>query len=130
MINTLDRRKAIKLIDECANAGASKKKACEVFKISLRTYKRWKDNGVVKDDNRPNAKRPEPANKLTPKEQQLVLVTCNEEDYQSLPPSQIVPALADKGIYIASESSFYRILRKFEESTKILIFAIFQFFEL
>jgi len=28
-----------------------------------------------------------------------------------LPPSQVVPALADKGIYIASESTMYRILR-------------------
>lgn len=29
-----------------------------------------------------------------------------------MPPSQIVPTLADEGIYIASESSFYRILRE------------------
>ena len=29
-----------------------------------------------------------------------------------MPPSQIVPSLVDKGIYIASESSFYRILRE------------------
>ena len=112
MINTSDRRKAIELIDECANAGASKKKACEVFKINLRTYRRWKDNGTVKADGRPDAKRPEPANKLTPKEQQKILDTCNDGAYQSLPPSQIVPALADEGIYIASESSFYRVLKK------------------
>ncbi len=29
-----------------------------------------------------------------------------------MPPSQIVPSLADKGIYIASESTMYRILRQ------------------
>ena len=29
-----------------------------------------------------------------------------------MPPCEIVPALADKGIYIASESTFYRVLRK------------------
>lgn len=28
-----------------------------------------------------------------------------------MPPSQIVPALADEGVYVASESSFYRVLR-------------------
>ena len=33
-------------------------------------------------------------------------------EFADLPPSQIVPALADRGIYIASESTFYRILRK------------------
>lgn len=33
-------------------------------------------------------------------------------EFVDLPPSQIVPALADRGIYIASESTFYRILRE------------------
>ena len=42
----------------------------------------------------------------------MVLETCNLPEYKSLPPSQIVPSLADKGLYIASESSFYRILRE------------------
>ena len=37
---------------------------------------------------------------------------CNTREFSSLPPTQIVPALADKGIYLASESSFYRVLRK------------------
>lgn len=32
-------------------------------------------------------------------------------EYADLPPSQIVPALADKGVYIASESTMYKILR-------------------
>lgn len=32
-------------------------------------------------------------------------------EYVDLPPSQIVPALADRGLYIASESTMYRILR-------------------
>ena len=30
--------------------------------------------------------------------------------YASLPPGQIVPYLADQGIYIGSERSFYRVL--------------------
>lgn len=32
-------------------------------------------------------------------------------EYADLPPSQIVPSLVDRGIYIASESTIYRILR-------------------
>ncbi|WP_221893795.1 hypothetical protein [Bathymodiolus japonicus methanotrophic gill symbiont] len=44
-------------------------------------------------------------------------MTCNEDEYANLPPSQIVPILADKGIYIASESSFYRVLHKAEQVT-------------
>jgi hypothetical protein len=38
------------------------------------------------------------------------LLTCNQAEYASLPPGQIVPALADQGLYIGSESSFYRVL--------------------
>jgi hypothetical protein len=40
-----------------------------------------------------------------------VLVACNSEVFASLPPSQIVPKLADQGRCLASESSVCRILR-------------------
>lgn len=40
---------------------------------------------------------------------------CNQPEYKSLPPSQIVPRLADYGEYIASESSFYRVLREVDQ---------------
>ncbi len=64
--------------------------------------------------------RPEPANKLTPKERQDVLTVCNLAEYASLPPSQIVPDLLDKKTYVASESSFYRILKlKFRSSNQL-----------
>lgn len=112
MINTPDRRRSVELIEEAVDAGASPKKACEVLEISLRTYKRWTEGDAVKVDARPVAKRPEPANKLALEERQQVLDICNEKAWQSLPPSQIVPALADEGRYIASESSFYRILKE------------------
>jgi transposase InsO family protein len=44
-----------------------------------------------------------------------VLEVCHAPEFASLPPSQIVPRLADRGEYLASESSFYRILREAEE---------------
>ncbi|SDE66184.1 Transposase InsO and inactivated derivatives [Belnapia rosea] len=44
-----------------------------------------------------------------------MLDTCNSPAFESLPPSQIVPRLADEGRYIASEASFYRILRAEEQ---------------
>jgi len=111
MINAPDRRRAIELIEEAVLAGATANKACKELEISWRTYRRWTEKGDVKADARPTAKRPEPMNKLTPEERQHILETCNEEAFRSLPPSQIVPALADKAIYIGSESSFYRILK-------------------
>ncbi|SDD93702.1 hypothetical protein SAMN04487779_10153 [Belnapia rosea] len=40
-----------------------------------------------------------------------MLDTCNSEAFKSLPPSQLVPRLADEGRYLASAASVYRILR-------------------
>ncbi|MCU7895197.1 MAG: helix-turn-helix domain-containing protein, partial [Candidatus Thiodiazotropha sp. (ex Lucinoma aequizonata)] len=115
MINVPDRRRTVELIEEALDAGAPAQKAREELEISLRTYKRWTDSDGVKADSQPDAERPEPANKLKPEERQQILETCNEEAYQSLPPSQIVPTLADKDTYIASESSFYRILKEADQ---------------
>ena len=36
---------------------------------------------------------------------------ANTQRFAELPPARIVPALADEGTYIASESSFHRVLR-------------------
>lgn len=85
--------------------------ACDIVGISARTYERWYVNGEIKEDKRPTAERPEPSNKLTKEEYKSVLNVLTIPEYADLPPSQIVPALADKGVYIASESTMYRILR-------------------
>ncbi len=99
------------LVDEAVASGARKEKACEEIGLSIRTLQRWQENGDVSADKRPTASRPEPENKLTEEEQRAILDTCNREEYASLAPSQIVPRLADKGQYLASESSFYRVLK-------------------
>ena len=43
------------------------------------------------------------------------MAICKQPEYQSLPPSQIVPRLADQGAYVASESTFYRVLREADQ---------------
>jgi putative transposase len=50
------------------------------------------------------------SHKLSEEERQRILLTCNQAEFASLPPGQIVPALADQGLYIGSQSSFYRLL--------------------
>jgi len=79
--------------------------------VSIRTLQRWRQDGEISDDKRPEAIRPVPPSKLTEAEREQILAVCNQDEYAKLPPSQIVPKLADKGIYIASESTFYRVLR-------------------
>lgn len=78
--------------------------------LSTRTLQRWRIDGEISADKRPTATRPEPGNKLSQSERRAVIDVCNSEEFASLPPSQIVPILADRGEYIASESSFYRVL--------------------
>lgn len=107
------RRELLTWFDEAIANGAPRWKAAEQLEISLKTLNRWRDdNGTVLVDRRPDAQRPAPSNQLTDEEEQRILAICNEEKNASLPPSQIVPALADQGEYIASEASFYRVLKK------------------
>jgi len=110
-----DRQHAVALIDEAIISGAGKSKACLEAGITLRTYNRWVEKGKVIPDGRPTAQRPKPKNALTDVEQQVILSIANSDEYKSLPPSQIVPALADKGLYIGSESTFYRVLREADQ---------------
>ena len=111
MISTPDRQTAIALINEAMTAGARRAKAFAALEISDRTLRRWTKGGQVRPDQRSLVPRPEPANKLSEAERAAVLEACNSKEFSSLPPSQIVPNLADQGLYLASESSFYRILR-------------------
>ncbi|PPK45566.1 transposase InsO family protein [Clostridium algidicarnis DSM 15099] len=101
----------VELIKEANENGARLIPSCEVCGISKRTFERWRKGGTVNEDKRKSCIRPEPKNKLSKSEYQSVLNTVNRPEFADLPPSQIVPALADRGIYIASESTFYRILR-------------------
>lgn len=89
--------------------------ACKVLGITERTYFRWKklhQEHKTYEDRRAYADHSNPPNKLTPEERQIVLSTVNEPRFASKPPNEIVPTLADEGVYIASESTFYRILRE------------------
>ena len=106
----------IRLIDETCEAGARLSQACRVLAISARTLQRWREDGDVKGDGRKEAgAQREPANKLCEQERRQILDIANEAEFASVPPSQIVPALADRGVYIASESSFYRVLREADQ---------------
>lgn len=116
MISARDRQDAVMLIDEARAAGARLSRACAELGIHRRTYRRWTAEGEVRPDGRPEAKRPTPPNKLSDAERAEVLAACHEPAHASLPPSQIVPKLADQGRYLASEATFYRVLREAGEA--------------
>lgn len=111
MICAPDRQTAVSLINQARHAGAASKPACKELGISLRTYQRWRDTTAIIGDGRTRAVRPAPAHQFSQIERDEILAICNEPAHRSLPPSQIVPKLADEGRYLASESTFYRVLK-------------------
>lgn len=105
----------VEWINEAVDAGARKEKAAQELGLSVRTLQRWVEDDKVKEDQRPVITRPTPSNKLSEAERSQILAVCNQPEYASIPPSQIVPRLADEGQYLASESSFYRILKEADQ---------------
>jgi putative transposase len=104
-----ERQNVIQLINEARAAGARLRPACDIIGISAKTYQRWCAPENF-EDGRINA-RQSPPHKLSEAERQQLLAIANAPDYADLPPSKIVPKLADQGLYIASESTFYRVLK-------------------
>jgi putative transposase len=97
-------------IDAATKAGARKRLACAELGLTLRTLQRWQEDDQLNIDARTTAIKV-PHNKLDEHEREAIVAVCNSAAYASLPPSQIVPRLADVQVYMASESTFYRILK-------------------
>ena len=97
------------LVSEAIGAGARQDRACAAICLSQRTLQRWQRD-QSRGDQRP-VRLQAPKNKLDPRERERLLAVANSAEFGHLPPSQIVPRLADRGQYLASESTFYRVLR-------------------
>jgi putative transposase len=99
----------LSLVNDGLAQGARLEKLCERLGISERTIQRWRKPETA-DDGRCGP-RTCPANKLSPAERKRMLTIANSAEFRDVPPKQIVPRLADQGRYVASESSFYRLLK-------------------
>jgi putative transposase len=112
MICVEDRRKMMAEVEAAHRAGARLAPACELVGIRARTIQRWKaDSGLERGDGRAHVMRPLPGHALRQAEREQIVRVANESRFAQLPPARIVPMLADEGTYIASESSFHRVLR-------------------
>jgi transposase InsO family protein len=109
MTPLVERGQIITMVQEAMDSGARQDRACTVISLSERTLQRWQVDQAL-GDQRP-CRVQTPSNKLSVVERQKVLTVANSVEFGSLPPSQIVPILADRGEYIASESTFYRIMK-------------------
>lgn len=114
MIPPEDKQTVIQLIAEASASGARRSMAAKLLGLTIRTLQRWTKSGMK--DNRKGS-RPTPGNKLSDDEQQQIINTLNSPEFAGLNPNQIVPRLADQGIFLGSESTMYRILRMLKMNT-------------
>lgn len=87
-------------------AGARQGAACEELGLDARTVQRWR---VHPEDGR-NGPKAAPPNALTAQQRRRALDVLTSERFRDHSPRQIVPRLADEGLYVASESTMYRLL--------------------
>jgi putative transposase len=97
-------------IDQAQAAGARLAQACQIVGISARTIERWRDHPEGEDARHGPHHRPH--NGLSPAEESQVMSVLRSSRYAELSPKQLVPQLADEGVYLASESTFYRLQRR------------------
>jgi transposase InsO family protein len=102
----------VTLVEEAVQAGARQEVATQTLGLTARTLQRWAARGPGSEDRRLGP-HTSPGNKLSAAERRQLLEVANTPEYRDLPPAQIVPRLADEqGIYLASESTLYRVLRQ------------------
>jgi len=100
-----DRQILVRDIEQACAEGARLAPTCALAGIDARTLRRWKaGDGLQQGDRRPDADRPVPSHALSEAERTRIIEIANEPRFAETPPARIVPALADEGIYIASES--------------------------
>jgi hypothetical protein len=106
-----ERDQVMAMVAEAIVAGARQERACEVISLSERTLQRWQNDRAEGACDRRPARIQTPKNKLDELERRRLLAIANSPEFGHLSPSQIVPRLVDQGEYVASESTFYRVLK-------------------
>lgn len=98
------------LVAQAQASGARLAPACSLLGISARTVERWRAGRELGD--RRCGPRHRPSNALAPAEEAQVVTVLTSSRYAGLSPKQLVPQLADEGLYLASESTMYRLQRR------------------
>ena len=107
-MTSVDRAQVLELVAMAVTEGSRQDKACDVVGVNERTLQRWQLPKTLTDNR--HGPFTTPKNKLSNFEREKILKIASSSDFCNKSPHQIVPGLADLGEYVASESSFYRVL--------------------
>lgn len=109
-MNRLEQRSEMMAMYQAAkDAGARQQPICHIMGLSPKTVQRWNKSGQLTCDGR-RTREFIPSTKISEEERQTIIRLCNSNEFCEMTPHKIVPILAERGTYIASERTFYRIL--------------------
>lgn len=94
-------------IDELVAAGVTRRRACQALGRSRASHYRRRQTPL----HGPPVPRPRSHRALRPAEETEIIATLNSERFCDQAPAQIWATLLDEGIYLASISTMYRLLR-------------------
>ena len=97
-------------MSDLTEAGISQRKACRSISASRATWHRWQKRTESTPESIQPVRSGVQAHALSPTERADVLAVCNSERFCNSAPRAIVATLLDEGRYLASPSTFYRIL--------------------
>jgi hypothetical protein len=106
-----DRREPLVLISKAVGKGARKHPACVARSTSLCTFEHWMTQGAASANYRSHGRTPRMREPTLGAGASRHVACVSEPRIASLPPHAIVSRFADEGRYLASESTFYRIVR-------------------
>jgi len=107
-VTTANKLILIDLINTACNQQCRIKLACADVGINIKTLQRWQACPI----DRRKGPISEPKNKLSKKVKEEIIDVSVSEEFRDYSPWVIVAKLADQGKYLASESSFYKVLKE------------------
>jgi len=101
------------VIDSSLQNGVSVRRSCSILMIQHRRIVRWQQrmrHGHGLQDRKPGPT--EPLNRLLPEESAQIVAMAKAEEYADLSHRILAVTAADKGLFQASFSSVYRVLKR------------------
>jgi putative transposase len=102
------KTETVELVIEAHFSGCRIKVSCFDLGIDFKTFCRWREDPVDKRHGPLTV----PKNKLSTEEKDNIIRIVNLHEFMDYSPWIIVAKLADRGQYIASESTFYKVLKE------------------
>jgi len=104
------RKEVLGYVDEAIAKGISERRTCKYLELNRKTIQNWRRHEGTTDKRKGSDRFVK--HRLAALEEETFYDAANSPRFRDHTPEQIVATLAEEGIYYASASTLYRILRK------------------